>query len=380
MGYAAAAGSASDLQGMRFALRGGGKGVSCGIPTAARVCTEASKGNMDSTDPTAKPSGSSATAEPRSATEESVSAAESMVDTQASHSEATADAAVRDGAATADEPTATPVTVAEPEVRLIAPGVERLLAPMLTAKRAPEPIKGGPSAVFLFVVAGVSLVLDLGTKRWAEQNLNGDLGRVQPVDAIDGHLSFVLAKNPGGAWGLLQSQSENLRRPFFLLVSIAAIMFIVTLYKRLHPSQHALRWGLPLVLGGALGNVYDRVKAGVVTDFIDYHADWVRTMNEFVKKYVKGHMVTDHWPTFNIADVAICIGVGLMAVDMFTSRKAQRGSTGAPALLTPLGVQALGLDNEPTIAPHPASPGPVSASTASASAASASAASPGTDA
>jgi signal peptidase II len=249
-----------------------------------------------------------------------------------------------------------------PGATVIAPGVERLLAPMLTAKRAPEPIKGGPSAVFLIVVAGISLVLDLGSKHWAEQNLNPALGRVDAVDAVDGHLSFILAKNPGGAWGLLQSQSENLRRPFFLLVSIAAIMFIVTLYKRLHPSQHALRWGLPLVLGGALGNVYDRVKAGVVTDFIDYHADWVRTMNEFVKKYVKNHMVTDHWPTFNIADVAICIGVGLMAVDMFTSRKAQRGAT-PPALLTPLGAQALGLDHQPHVAPGSASASPASPGT-----------------
>ena len=54
---------------------------------------------------------------------------------------------------------------------------------------------------------------------------------------------------------------------------------------------------------------------------IDYRAEGVRSMNAFVAKYVQGHYVTDHWPTFNIADVAICVGVGLMAVDMFTSRR-----------------------------------------------------------
>ena len=83
----------------------------------------------------------------------------------------------------------------------------------------------------------------------------------------------MLAKNRGGAWGLLQSTSENVRRPFFLLVSVAAIAFIMTLYRRLQPRQRALKWGLPLVLGGALGNVFDRIRYGHVIDFIDFH-DW----------------------------------------------------------------------------------------------------------
>jgi signal peptidase II len=143
------------------------------------------------------------------------------------------------------------------------------------------------------------------------------------IEVVEGHLAFILAKNKGGAWGLLQGATENLRRPFFLLVSVAAIWFIMTLYRKLHPRQHALRWGLPLVLGGALGNVVDRIRYGYVIDFIDYHSEWVRSMNEWVKKYVHDHLVTDHWPTFNIADVAICVGVGLMAVDMFFSPKAR---------------------------------------------------------
>ena len=135
---------------------------------------------------------------------------------------------------------------------------------------------------------------------------------------------FVLAKNKGGAWGLLQGQSENVRRPFFLLVSVAAIAFIVTLYRRLQPKQHALKWGLPLVLGGALGNVFDRIRYGFVIDFIDYRADWIHKLNELVQKKYAAHIVTDHWPTFNVADIAICVGVGLMAVDMLTSRRGKK--------------------------------------------------------
>ena len=119
----------------------------------------------------------------------------------------------------------------------------------------------------------------------------------------------------------MQGPNENVRRPFFLLVSAAAIAFIVTLYRRLQPRQRALKWGLPLVLGGALGNVFDRIRYGHVIDFIDFRADWLKKGNELVARYVKDHVVTDHWPTFNVADIAICVGVALMAIDMFTAKR-----------------------------------------------------------
>jgi signal peptidase II len=204
----------------------------------------------------------------------------------------------------------------------IAPGVPRMGRPVGTARAIPETILGPrPSPMFLAVVAIVSLFADIASKLWAEKRLEGYPGY---VNVIDDHLMFVLAKNKGGAWGLLQGQSENVRRPFFLLVSVAAIAFIVTLYRRLLPNQHALKWGLPLVLGGALGNVFDRIRYGYVIDFIDYRADWIRGMNELIQKYVPDHVVTDHWPTFNVADVAICVGVGLMAIDMLTTRRGKK--------------------------------------------------------
>jgi signal peptidase II len=169
---------------------------------------------------------------------------------------------------------------------------------------SPPPRARHPSYVFLATVAIFSLACDIGSKTWAERRLDGFPGI---INVWKDHIAFVLAKNKGGAWGLLQGTSENVRRPFFLLVSLAAIAFIVTLYRRLLPSQRALRWGLPLVLGGALGNVFDRVRYGHVIDFIDVHI------------ILKGR--DHHWPTFNVADIAICIGVGLMALDMFTSKR-----------------------------------------------------------
>lgn len=209
----------------------------------------------------------------------------------------------------------------------IAPDLPRLERPIGTSQAIPETMLGPrPSSTFLAVVSIGSLASDVITKLWAEKKLEGYPGY---VNVIDNHLMFVLAKNKGGAWGLLQGQSENVRRPFFLLVSVAAIAFIVTLYRRLQPKQHALKWGLPLVLGGALGNVFDRIRYGFVIDFIDYRADWIKRMNELILKYwpASGHVVTDHWPTFNVADIAICVGVALMAVDMLTSRRGKKPKT-----------------------------------------------------
>jgi len=164
-----------------------------------------------------------------------------------------------------------------------------------------------PSYVFLAVVATLALMADLGTKLWAERRLDRPDAYFHPVEVIKGNLDFVLAKNRGGAWGLLQDTPEYVRRPFFLLVSALAITFIVSLYRRLGPTQRALRWGLPLVLGGALGNLVDRIRYSHVIDFIHAHMKWGGR---------------DHsWPTFNVADIAICVGVGLMAIDMFGSGK-----------------------------------------------------------
>ena len=240
----------------------------------------------------------------------------------------------------------------------IAPGEPRMIPPAYAAKTIADPETTRPSRAFLFVLATVSLVSDVASKLWAEKALEGYPGF---VSVIDDHLMFILAKNKGGAWGLLQGQNENVRRPFFLLVSVAAIAFIMTLYRRLTPRQHALRWGLPLVLGGALGNVFDRVRYGHVIDFIDYRSEWVRSMNQFLSKYIKGHYVTDHWPTFNIADVAICVGVALMAVDMFTSRRGKPAGLevatvdGAPATPDPSLSQAPSVEAAPAAATDDAS-------------------------
>ena len=179
----------------------------------------------------------------------------------------------------------------------------------------------GPTFVFFGAVAGLSLLADVITKAWALRVLSQRTAAEPGLVLIDRHLTLTLAFNRGGAWGILQDASEVVRRPFFLLVSVAAIVFIVSLYHRLHPSQRALTWGLPLVLGGALGNLTDRIVRNSVIDFIDYRGAGGQ-MNELIAtRLSSGWTVTEHWPTFNVADVSICAGVALMAIDMMFSRR-----------------------------------------------------------
>jgi signal peptidase II len=171
------------------------------------------------------------------------------------------------------------------------------------------------------ILTTVSLAADLITKSWAERALTKNGPIDTPITVIEDHLWFSLAYNKGGAWGLLHDAPDALRRPFFMIVSVLAIFFIVSLYRKLNANQWALKWGLPLVLGGALGNLMDRIVRKGVVDFIQYRAGWVGTMNSLIHRVFADWVVVEYWPTFNVADVAICIGVGLMAIDMIIARK-----------------------------------------------------------
>jgi signal peptidase II len=216
-----------------------------------------------------------------------------------------------------------------------APAAETALAGASngTASQPPYSEAPGKRPGFLFfgIVAAITLLLDIISKGWAEVALTARPAHDSTILLIKDHLTLSLAYNKGGAWGLLQDQREMVRLPFFLAVSVLAVLFIVSLYGKLGSGQNALRWGLPLVLGGALGNLSDRITRSSVIDFIDYRADWVLAMNRLVAHGAKGWSLTDHWPTFNVADIAICIGVGLMAIDMFTARRGHLPHVATPA-------------------------------------------------
>ncbi|KFA91249.1 signal peptidase II [Archangium violaceum] len=146
----------------------------------------------------------------------------------------------------------------------------------------------------------------------SEQNLDnsppveGKYRRLTPYRFIENYWHFRYVENPGAAWGLFGNLPDSVRRPFFHLVSLVALGFIGFMYVRLTPDQRRVRWALALVAGGALGNFVDRLLRGYVIDFIDWH--WRNQPGM-------------RWPTFNVADAAICVGVGLLLLDSFLERK-----------------------------------------------------------
>lgn len=201
-----------------------------------------------------------------------------------------------------------------------APPADQAPTPDLPAQpSAPEPspaiVAASPSMaqayLFLAVIATTTTALDLGTKHWATRTLGNTpaLGMIKVVD----HLNLVLAHNKGGAGSFLSTTPDAFRLPFFLGVSAAAIGAMVMFYRKIQPNQWALRWGLPLMLGGALGNLVDRVRLGSVVDFIQVYAR------------IGGQ--TRYWPTFNVADIAICVGVGLMAIDLVQQTRSSLRAT-----------------------------------------------------
>jgi signal peptidase II len=176
-------------------------------------------------------------------------------------------------------------------------------APVAEAPSAP------PSYRFLAVVALVGAAIDLASKEWARHVLHGAdpiRGKLREIEVIPGLFDLQYAENPGGAWSMLRSLPEIWRRPFFLFVSTAASVFICSLYARVDRRDWAMKWGLPLALAGALGNLVDRVRHGIVVDFLHVYSSWGGKAR--------------HWPTFNVADVWIVLGVALMALSILSGK------------------------------------------------------------
>ncbi len=148
----------------------------------------------------------------------------------------------------------------------------------------------------LFVILVVVVVgLDQSTKRYVDTTFS--LYESRPV--VEGYFNFTYVRNAGAAFGMLSGQSPKFLRVFFLSVTALAVVIVTFYYARIPWSQRLTLWGLGLILGGALGNGIDRYLIGEVIDFIDV----------YVEEY--------HWPAFNIADSAICVGVGLLLIDSF---------------------------------------------------------------
>ncbi len=139
----------------------------------------------------------------------------------------------------------------------------------------------------LALIAGAVLALDQWTKRWASHALAFH----RPVEVIGELLRLTYTRNSGVAFGL----GSGTHFPYYLF-SILAALTILVLFARGRVSGTARQVALALILGGALGNLIDRVRSGEVVDFIEVgYGNW-------------------HWPVFNVADSAVTIGVLMFAL------------------------------------------------------------------
>jgi len=159
------------------------------------------------------------------------------------------------------------------------------------------------------LVAAAVAALDRATKIWVERSVS----MWETIVVIPGFFQIIHTRNRGIVFGLF-SEAEGMLRTLVVLVATAVALLVLVAWLWRLPEdapggRNYTRFALALILGGAAGNLYDRLFQGAVTDFLDFH--------------LAGY----HWPAFNLADSAITVGAGLLLAELlFARRPAQAGS------------------------------------------------------
>ena len=147
-------------------------------------------------------------------------------------------------------------------------------------------------------ISVIVIAFDLYSKHLIQQHfVFGDL------HSVTSFFDLVRYHNEGSAFGFL-NDAGGWQKWFFNGISIVASVVIIYLLKK-HTNEKLFCAGLALVLGGAVGNLYDRISLGYVVDFLNFH------------------LSNHYWPAFNVADSAICVGVGLLLLDSFKANKTE---------------------------------------------------------
>ena len=163
-------------------------------------------------------------------------------------------------------------------------------------------------------IAIVIIGLDQVTKQWALASL----AHYQSVPLFP-YFDLTLMFNPGAAFSFLSDQGGWQRWFFIVVASLAAMALTVWLLK-LDADDRLVAAALSLIIGGAVGNLIDRVLYGHVIDFIDLYYV-AESCLPFFSDWTKEGVTQCHWPAFNIADSAISIGVVLMLIDAFVNKR-----------------------------------------------------------
>ena len=155
-------------------------------------------------------------------------------------------------------------------------------------------------------LASAILIADRASKAWIGKHVSA--WDVWPL--IPGFVNIIHAENPGMAFSLLSTASAAVRS--FVLIGLATAVLAVVVGMLWRSVEIVERWALAMVLGGALGNLWDRMARGTVTDWVDvYYRDW-------------------HWATFNVADSAISVGAVILAVYLLVPRKSEASAARVP--------------------------------------------------
>jgi len=148
----------------------------------------------------------------------------------------------------------------------------------------------------ILVIVAVSIIgLDQLTKIAIVERFH--LG--ETVSVLLNFFNITYVQNKGAAFGLLAQADPRFRVPFFIVVPLVALGSIAFVFKKIPDHNIKLSVALSLVISGAVGNLIDRLTLGYVVDFLDFHWRW-----------------SYHFPAFNVADSAICVGVGILMLDL----------------------------------------------------------------
>ena len=152
------------------------------------------------------------------------------------------------------------------------------------------------------LLAAAGLLIDQASKLYIDRVMS----LYQSIPVLDGFFYLFYIRNRGAAFSFLSSASWRI--PFFIAVSSLAAVVIMIAYGRLRDDQRLAGLSLTMIFSGAVGNLIDRVRLGEVIDFLDLHFGSFR------------------WPAFNVADILICVGVFLLAVEVYRDEQRQKNS------------------------------------------------------
>ncbi|MCX8083981.1 MAG: signal peptidase II [Calditerrivibrio sp.] len=158
---------------------------------------------------------------------------------------------------------------------------------------------------FNYILIIMLVVLD----QWTKKIIIEKFQLYESITVIDGFFNLTYVLNPGAAFGFLAKMDERFRVLFFVFVTFIAICLVVYLIIR-ERGFILRRYAYSFILAGAIGNLIDRVMIGKVVDFLDF----------YIKSY--------HWPAFNVADVSISCGVGLLLLDLIRDKKRKQATGG----------------------------------------------------